>query len=85
MAKSVKCDDAVDIANMDMDFLKYPKISRSDTVTICLKDCIRKIDQCGKAIYLLCGRAYPMKYGTNGVETLTKHVQSFDHVRRLKS
>ena len=85
MAKSVKRDDAVDIENMDMDFLKYPKIPRSDTVTICLKDCIRKINQCGKAICLLCRRAYPMKYGTNGVATLTKHVQFFGHVQRLKS
>ena len=48
----------------------------------CLKDCIRKIDQCGKAIYLLCRKADPMKYGTNGVATLTKHVQSFSHVQR---
>ena len=58
-----------------MDVSKYPKITkRLDTITICLKDCIRKIDQCGKAIYLLCRKADPMKYGTNGVATLTKHV-----------
>ena len=65
-----------------MDLSKYPKITRSDTITICLKDCIRKIDQCGKATCLLCGKADPMKYGTNGVATLTKHVQSFGHVQR---
>ena len=67
---------------VDVDLSKYPKITRSDTITICSKDCIRKIDQCGKAICLLCRMADPMKYGTNGVATLTKHVQSFGHVQR---
>ena len=38
--------------------------------------------QCGKAIRLLCRKANPMKYGTNGVATLTKHVQSFGHIQR---
>ena len=67
---------------VDVDLSKYPKITKSDTITICLKDCIRKIDQCGKAIRLLCRKASPMKYGTNGVATLTKHVQSFGHIQR---
>ena len=65
-----------------VDLLKYPKITRSDAITICLKDCIRKIDQCGKPFCLLCRKAAPMKCGTNGVATLTKHVQSFGHVQR---
>ena len=85
MAKSWKRDDAVDIENVDMDLLKYPKITRSDAIIICLKDCIRKIDQCEKAICLLCRKADPVKYGTNGVATLTKHIQSFGHVQRLRS
>ena len=54
---------------VDVDLSKYPKITRSDTITICSKDCIRKIDQCGKPICLLCRKADPMKYGTNGVAT----------------
>ena len=66
---------------VDVDLLKYPKITRSDTITICLKDCIRKIDQCGKPFCLLCRKAAPMKCGTNGVATLTKYVQSFGHVQ----
>ena len=66
---------------VDVDLLKYPKITRSDTITICLKDCIRKIDQCGKSICLLCRKADPMKYGTNGVAPLMKYVQSFGHVQ----
>ena len=57
---------------VDVDLSKYPKIARSDTIS--LKDGIRKIDQCGKGIGLLCRKADPMKYGTNGVATLTKHV-----------
>ena len=69
----MKGDDAVDIENMDMDLLKYPKITRSDTITICLRDCFKKIDQCGKAICFLCRKADPMKYGTNGIATLAKH------------
>ena len=94
MAKILKCDDAVDIENVDegvankwrwqwvektvdVDLSKYPKITRSDIITICLKDCIRKIYQCGK-----CRKADPMKYETNGVATLMKHVHSFDHVQR---
>ena len=66
---------------VDVDLSKYPKITRSDTITICLKDCIRKIGQCGKSICLLCRKADPMKYGTNGVAPLMKHVQSFGHVQ----
>ena len=66
---------------VDVDLSKYPKITRSDTIRICLKDCIRKIDQCGKAICFLCRKADPMKYETNGVATLAKHVQSFGHVQ----
>ena len=62
---------------VDMDLSKYPKITKSDTIIICLKDSIRKIDQCGKAICLLYRRVDTMKYATNGVATLTKHVQSF--------
>ena len=98
MAKILKRDDAVDIENVDegvankwrwqwvektvdVDLSKYPKITRADT--ICLKDCIRQIDQCGKAICLLCRKADPVKYGNNAVATLTKHVQSFGHVQRL--
>ena len=94
MAKIFKCDDAVDIENVDegvankwrwqwvektvdVDLSKYLKITRSDIITICLKDCIRKIDQCGKAFCLLCRKADPMKYETNGVATLMKHVHSF--------
>ena len=85
MAKSLKRDDTVDIGNVDMDLLKYPKLTSSDKITICLKDCIRKIDQCGKVICLLCRKADPMKYGANGVATLTKHIKSFGHVQRLKN
>ena len=60
------------IKTVDVDLSKYPKITRSGTITLCLKDCIRKIDQCGKAICLLCRKANPMKYGTNEVADLTK-------------
>ena len=67
---------------VDVDLSKYPKIRGQDAVTICLKDCIRKIDQCGKTICLLGRKTNPMKYGTNGEATLTKHVQSFGHVQR---
>ena len=84
MGKTLKRDDAVAIENVDMDLLKYPKIIRLDTITICLKNCIRKIDQCGKAICLLCRKADPMKYGTNRVATLTKHFQPFGNVKKLK-
>ena len=67
---------------VDVDLLKYAKITRPDTITICLKDCIRKIYQFGKAICLLRRKVDPMKYGTNGVATLMKHVESFGHVQR---
>ena len=52
------------------------------TIITCLKDCIRKIDKGGKAIYLLCRKLDPMKYGTNLRATLRRHVQSFGHVQR---
>ena len=65
---------------VDVDLSKYTKIARLDTIS--LKDCIRKIDHCGKGTGLLCRKADPMKYGTNGVATLTKHVQSFGHIQR---
>ena len=67
---------------VDVDLLKYAKITRPDTITICLKDCIRKIYQFGKAICLLHRKVDPMKYETNGVATLMKHVESFGHVQR---
>ena len=67
---------------VDLDLLKYPKITRSDTIPICLKDCIRKIDQRGTAVCLFCRKVNPMKYETNGVATLTKHVQSFGYIQR---
>ena len=72
MATILKYDGAVYIENvdegqgvektLDVDLSKYPKITRQDAITICLKDCIRKIDQCGKAIYLLYRKTDPMKY-----------------------
>ena len=31
---------------VDVELSNYLKITRSDTITMCLKDCIWKIDQC---------------------------------------
>ena len=72
---------AVDREDCSCGFIKVPKIMKLDTITICLKDCIRKNDQCRKAICFLCRKADPMKYATNGVSTWMKNVQFFSHVQ----
>ena len=61
----------------------FPKIKWEGDggLKICLKDCMRKIDQPGKAVCLVCNKS-EVKYGANGVSALNKHVQPRTHVEK---
>ena len=53
----------------------YPSLQwkSQEPLSVCLKDSIRKINVPGQAICLVCNKK-SVKYGTNGVSALIKHV-----------
>ena len=61
---------------------RYPlmKWNSEDSLSICLKDYIRKINVPGKATCLVCNKE--LDYGTNGVSALIKHVKCKKHVEK---
>ena len=64
------------VVSVDMNTFERITWKSDDPLNICLKDCINKVDEPGKAICLLCKKSdNVLKYGIRGVAALTKHVQ----------
>ena len=61
----------------------YPSLQwkSQEPLSVCLKDSIRKINVPGQAICLVCNKK-SVKYGTNGVSALIKHVTCKSHVEK---
>ena len=65
----------------------HPKLNwtSDQLLTICLKDCIRKMNKPGKAVCIVCHKKETdvLTYGTAGVNVLKNHVLTKGHIERV--
>ena len=63
---------------------KFPKLNWTHgSVRLTVKDHIRKIDQPGKVVCILCSSSDSFSYADGGVQSITNHLKTKKHLKKL--